>query len=453
MSASASAIVSILSEALVLLGVASLLLIIEPLGTALVLIVLLIISLIYYMCTRKHVFMWGQLRQHHEGLRIKHLQQGLNGAKEVKLSGRIGFFMDQYCVHNFGSANFNQKYSFIQQLPRLWLELLLVIGMGVLVSWLIYQGSDLAGLIPIIGVFGAAAFRLMPSVNRIISAAHGVKYAVPTITTLHEEFSCNSINTPKFNPPRDIQFSRSIKLIDLTYRYLDGERSALNGISLEILCGRTVGIIGGSGSGKSTLADLILGLLTPTSGLIQVDGLNLSLNAQSWWKKIGYVPQDIYLVDDTLRKNIAFGWDEGEIDEERLNIAVKSARLDQFIASLTQGLDTVIGERGVRLSGGQRQRIGIARALYHQPSILILDEATSALDIETEHEVMSAIDALHGQKTIIIIAHRLSTVSKCDWLYRLEGGELIAEGGPDVLLKSLDHSIGIGKFGSMEERK
>jgi ABC-type multidrug transport system fused ATPase/permease subunit len=227
---------------------------------------------------------------------------------------------------------------------------------------------------------------------------------------------------------KHLRFSDLIEVSDLTFQYEAALSPALNNVSLTVKRGEAVGLVGPSGSGKSTLVDILLGLLEPTSGRVLVDGDVIHDNLRGWQDQIGYVPQSIFLTDDTLRRNVAFGLPKNEIDEVAVEAAIRLAQLEDFVASLPDGLDTIVGERGVRLSGGQRQRIGIARALYHNPDVLVLDEATSSLDTETEHGVMQAVQALQGEKTVIIVAHRLSTVEYCNRLYRLENARIVDEG-------------------------
>ena len=231
-------------------------------------------------------------------------------------------------------------------------------------------------------------------------------------------------------------FCAALGLNQVTYTYPGAAEPALKDISLTIKHGESVGFIGASGAGKSTLVDILLGLLTPNSGEVRVDGKNIQANLRNWQDQIGYVPQSIFLTDDTLRRNVAFGLPESQIDDTAITRAIQAAQLEEFVTSLPDGLETLVGERGIRLSGGQRQRIGIARALYHDPAVLVLDEATSALDIATEDGVMQAVTALQGSKTIIIVAHRLSTVTHCDRLYRLERGVVVAEGVSTEILSA-----------------
>lgn len=423
----------LLTECLVLLGIGSLLLLFEPMGALIVVFVLGGAAWGFHRFTRTSIARWGEARQHHEGLRIQHLQQGLGGAKDVKLLGREGDFLAQYSVHNIQSARVGQFQTTLQQLPRLWLELLAVTGMVLLVLSMLVQGRDMASIVPTLGLFAIAAFRLMPSVNRVLGAVQSLRYGLPVINTLHEELKLNAPEHAAKNI-NGLAFQHEIRLSGISYSYPGASILALNGVSITIRKGESVGFIGSSGSGKSTLVDIVLGLLPPDAGQVVVDGHDIQQCLRHWQDQIGYVPQSIFLIDDTLRRNVAFGLSDDCIDDAHVQHAIQAAQLEEFVASLPDGLETIVGERGIRLSGGQRQRIGIARALYHDPSVLVLDEATSALDTLTERDVMQAITALHGTKTILIVAHRLSTVEQCDRLYRMEQGKVAAEGSPAEML-------------------
>jgi ABC-type multidrug transport system fused ATPase/permease subunit len=423
----------LLTESLVLLGLCSLLLIVEPLGALIAVSVLGTAAWGFHRLTRDRIARWGEARQYHEGLRIQHLQQGLGGTKDVKLLGRETDFLEQYRVHNVQSARVGQLQSTLQQLPRLWLELLAVSGLAILVISMLVQDRALEAVLPTLGLFAAAAFRLMPSVNRVLIAVQSLRYGLPVIDTLHTELNLATPETTKIRNPVT-SFHTALELSHITYTYPGTVEPALKDISLTIQRGASVGFIGVSGAGKSTLVDILLGLLTPNTGEVRVDGKDIQENLRNWQDQVGYVPQSIFLTDDTLRRNVAFGLANEQIDDGAVQRAIQAAQLDEFVASLPSGLETLVGERGIRLSGGQRQRIGIARALYHNPAVLVLDEATSSLDIATEHGVMQAVNALQGTKTIAIIAHRLSTVEHCDRLYRLEQGRVVAEGASVEML-------------------
>ena len=415
----------LLTEGLVIVGVASLLLVVEPIGAVIVVAVLAAAAWGFHKITKARITRWGKARQLHDGLRIQHLQQGLGGAKDVKLLGREADFLNQYFVHNFQLARVARLQGTLKELPRLWLEVLAVMGLAVLVLTMVWQGRDITTIMPTLGLFSVAAFRLMPSVNRVLGAAQSMRFALPAIKTLQDELSL-----PAPEPAQReavIEFKTRIELNDVSYRYAGASGLALDGLSMKIRKGESVGFVGPSGSGKSTLVDVILGLLTPIEGTVSVDEKDIQQGLRAWQDQIGYVPQSIYLTDDTLSRNVAFGLSRDQIDNEAVVRAVKAAQLEEFVASLPDGLETVVGERGTRLSGGQRQRIGIARALYHDPQVLVLDEATSALDTATERGVMEAIYALHGSKTILVVAHRLSTVEHCDRLFRLEHGKTTEE--------------------------
>lgn len=425
----------ILTEGMVLFGIGCLLLLIEPLGALIVGLVLGAAAWGFHRITRASITRWGQARLYHDGMRVQHLQQGLGGAKDVKLLGREGDFLAQYSAHNTQSARMGRLQSTLQQLPRLWLELLAVVGMALLVLSMLAQKRDMASIVPTLGLFAIAAFRLMPSVNRVLSSVGSLRYGLASVSALHEELKL-TVPEPVVQNAVGGAFQQEIRLAVVSYAYPGASASSLNGLSIVIRKGESIGLVGSSGSGKSTLVDVILGLLPPDAGQVTVDGQDIWQNLRHWQDHIGYVPQAIYLTDDTLRRNVAFGLPNENIDDGAVQRAIRSAQLEEFVAGQPNGLETIVGERGVRLSGGQRQRIGIARALYHDPSVLVLDEATSALDIDTERGVMQAVMALRGDKTIVIVAHRLSTVERCDRLYRLEQGRVVAEGAPAEMINS-----------------
>ena len=415
----------LLAEGLVLLGLGTLLLIVEPVGTLLVMSVLAVLVAGFHRAVRQRVTTWGRQRQYHEGMRIQHLQQSLGSIKEVKVLGRESDFIRQFNADVAASALAGQKQAAMLQIPGLWLELLGVLGLVGLVFAMLAFGQDPASIIPTLGLFAAAAFRLMPSANRMLAAMQQLRYGLPVGELLFQELSLKT--APIEDQARDerLGFREVIELESVSFAYEGASAPTIEDVSLHIRKGESIGLIGASGSGKSTLVDLLLGLLPPQHGHISIDGQDIQPRLRGWQNLVGYVPQSMYLTDDSLRRNIALGVPADEIDDGAVRQALHAAQLGPWVASLPQGLDTPVGERGVRLSGGQRQRVGIARALYHAPEILVLDEATSALDTTTEKDVMEAVTALRGSKTIFMVAHRLSTLMQCDRLYRLDHGRLV----------------------------
>jgi ABC-type multidrug transport system fused ATPase/permease subunit len=427
---------NLMAELLVVAGICVLLLYVEPLGALVAIGILLVAGWAFAHLTRNRIASWGTERNRHEGMRIQHLQQGLGAVKEVKLLGRENQFVERYRVHTRASARAAERNQLLQQLPRITLEMLAVVALAALVIVMIGQHRPLASLLPTIGVFAAAAFRLMPSANRIINAVQGIRYAAPAVNALAEEVA--AFETPPRPAPSDkLRLVDCLSVENVGFQYPGVAVAALSDVTLSINAGSSVGFVGGSGAGKSTLVDVMLGLLTPQRGRVLVDGVDIHTNLRGWQGSIGYVPQTIYLTDDTLKRNVAFGLPDDEIDDAAVWRALHAAQLDQFVAELPEGLQTKVGERGVRLSGGQLQRIGIARALYHNPAVLVLDEATSSLDVNTERGVMEAVRALHGSKTVIIVAHRLSTVQQCDCLYRLEAGRIVDAGEPTGMIAAM----------------
>jgi ATP-binding cassette, subfamily B, bacterial PglK len=423
----------LITESLVIVAICIMVVLIEPLGSIIIISIFSVTALAFSRLTKKRMIHWGEIRQQHDSLRLQHLQQGLGGAKDVKLLGRDAEFLNRYKIHANARAAVVQLNATVQQFPRLLMELLTIATFVLLVITTLAQGGSIGDIIPKMGLFAVAAFRLIPSINRILATTQILKYCSPVINILQKE-----LELPYEEENKPAVATKSLKdileLKNISYTYPTAITPAIKNISLTIKQGTSVGFIGKSGSGKSTLVDILLGLLTPDSGIVASDGIDIQQNMRGWQNQIGYVSQSIYLTDDTLRKNIAFGLPAEDIEEEAVTKAISDAQLTEFLDLLPEGLDTIVGERGVRLSGGQRQRIGIARALYHNPTVLVLDEATSALDTATEKGVMEAVNALQGSKTIIIVAHRLSTIEKCNEVYNLLNGEIESHGSPNLIL-------------------
>jgi ABC-type multidrug transport system fused ATPase/permease subunit len=421
----------LLTDGLVAAGLFGLLLAIEPIGTMAVIALFGGSALLFQKRTQARIATWGSARKFHAGKVLQHLQQGLNGAKDIKVLGREKKFLEDHATHQKLSFDLDRRYVVMQSLPRLFFEAIAVLGLAVLVTVMVSTGKSVGEILPTLGLFAASAFRVMPSVGRLIASFQTIGYNRAFIHSVYEDLQLPIIDVDQKTDR--VAFCESIVLRDVSFTYPNAHRNALTEVSIAVRKGEAVGIIGSSGAGKSTLVDLFLGLLDPSSGVVEVDGVDISSNHRGWQQLIGYVPQSIYLIDDTIRKNVAFGLPELEVDDGAVWGALKAAQLDEFVTMLPDGLETIVGERGVRLSGGQRQRIGIARALYHDPEVLVLDEATSSLDTETERGVMDAVRDLLGSKTIIIVAHRVSTVSYCSRVYRMEEGRVVGSGSPDVM--------------------
>jgi len=414
-------------ETSVIIGVLLILFVADFYAALSVVLVLGFASLLFFMITKNYIKKLGTIRQNDAKNMNRHLIQGLGGVKDIKLMGLEKYFSNAFNVNNFSLAKIVSKITTLNLLPRLYLELLAVISLAIILMVKMKDGTSISEIIPTLGVFVAAAFRLIPSAFRILSSVQNIKYTEPVANLLTQEMELIRNNRSIERSIEKLSFSNNLVLKNVTFSYPNTSTDALTSISLEITKGQSVGFVGISGSGKSTLINVILGLLPPSRGNIFVDDIDVQTHLHEWQNQIGYVPQDIYLTDNSLRENIAFGLTIDKIDEIALLKAVKLAQLEKLISDLPQGLNTHVGERGVRLSGGQKQRIGIARALYNDPEVLILDEATSALDVETEEQVMKSIENLHGQKTVLIIAHRLSTISKCDKFFKMQNGTLDEE--------------------------
>ena len=432
------ATINLVLELSVMFGMAFTLILVEPIGAISVSLFLFLFVLIFHSFTKSKLEKLGFGRQMHSEHVNKHLLQGFGGVKEIKLMGREKYFSNAYSEHNRQYNSIIIKVNTLALAPRLYLEFLAVCGLTGLLLLMVVQGKSIDHILPTLGIFLAAAFRMIPSVNKIVVSTQQIRYGKPVIAILYDEFKLISNTTEtKQNNIDKFQFESNIDIQNVKLKYPGTINNALDGVSIKINKFETIGFIGSSGSGKSTMVDIILGLIYPNVGVVNVDGIGISTNFGGWQSHIGYVPQTIYLTDDTLRKNVAFGIPENEIDEDAIIQSLKAAQLENFVNELPEKIETFVGERGVRLSGGQRQRIGIARALYRDPDILVLDEATSALDSTTEKEVMNAVNALRGRKTIIIVAHRLSTLENCDRIYQLENGKIIKEGNPNSILHNL----------------
>lgn len=357
------------------------------------------------------------------------LLQSVQGIKEVKVSEKEQYFQKKFDEHGFSYVKTMRKQNVLGMVPRFSIEAISMGTMFIIVAVMLLRGTGFDEVIPILTAVAMAAMRLLPSVNRISNALAGVAFREPMLDKLIENIRGLDQSNDGEEAIQSAEESiisgirQDISLREILFHYPGTEKNILSGASLTINKGESIGIIGASGAGKTTAIDILLGLLSPQKGQILVDGRDIAEDMHGWHRQIGYIPQTIFMLDDTIRRNVCFGIEEKDISEKRLWRALGEASLADFIRTLPKGVNTEIGERGVRLSGGQRQRIGIARALYQNPGVLVFDEATSALDNETESEIMESIHSLHGQKTMIIIAHRLTTIEACDHVYRVEDGK------------------------------
>lgn len=374
-------------------------------------------------------------QDYYSGL-YKWIDQSVMGIKEIKVANKENYFINEYAKCGAGYVSAVQRYNLYNATPRLLIETVAIAGMILYMMFQILQGTAVSEIVPQVAALAVAAMRLIPCANRINNHLTSISYFEPFFMgvsdNLQEEIRDESINYDENAYKQKVKVDKleikeTIELKDIVYKYPNTEVLIFDHADMEIPVGKSVGIVGTSGAGKTTVVDILLGLLRLQSGKILADGVEVREHYQSWLKNIGYIPQSIFMIDSTIRKNVAFGYADEDIDDEKVWRALKEAQLDEFVRGLPEGLDTSIGERGIRISGGQRQRIGIARALFEDPEVLVLDEATSALDNETEAAIMDSINRLHGKKTLIIIAHRLQTIEKCDMVYRVENGKVARE--------------------------
>ncbi len=398
--------------------------------TILLAVVLVVLMYVIKRVLKPIMYKAGKDNQDFYSSLFKWISQTVQGIKEVKIAGKEQYFVSEYRKCGKGYVDAVQRYSLYNQVPKLLIETVCVATMVGYMIFLVLTGVSTQDMLDVFSTLAAAAFVLLPCVNRINNQINSIAYFEPFLMgvsdNLQDEISSEKVDM-SFATDEDekLPVKKSIELKDITYAYPNTEKLIFDHADMTIPVGASVGIVGTSGAGKSTVVDILLGLLDVKSGTIYADGQDVKQHYRKWLKNIGYIPQMIFMLDDTIRKNVAFGVPEDKIDEKRLWEVLKEAQLDEFIKTLPEGLDTGIGERGIRLSGGQRQRIGIARALYNNPEVLILDEATSALDNDTEAAIMESINRLHGKKTLIIIAHRLQTIEKCDMVYRVESGKAV----------------------------
>jgi ABC-type multidrug transport system fused ATPase/permease subunit len=418
---------TILTDAIVGAGILVLLIWSEPIGSLVTLGLFGTAGVWLVTSTRSMVERWGtEAREAKTGV-MQSLMQGFGGIREIKILGRAPMFVQEHQRFLFKSLRPQRLYSTFSTIPRLLFEVLAVFGVTMLVSILVISNRPITEILPVLALFTVGTFRILPAVTRTIESVQQIRFASAMVDQAKQLMSLVPEIRHARSSGRQLRFD-SLHINELRFIYGGDSSFRLGPADLRIERGEYVGLVGESGSGKSTIVDLISGLLDSENGGIFVNGQVMREIKQEWQSVIGYVPQTIFLIDDSIRKNVAFGIRDRDIDDARVTEALDAAQLSDFVSTLSAGVDTQVGERGVRLSGGQRQRIGIARALYHRPEVLLLDEATAALDMETERGVMDAIHRLKGSVTVIIVAHRMATVERCDRLYRLEQGRIVASG-------------------------
>ena len=422
----------LISEIIVFVCLVAILLSQDAKMTITIAVLLVIVLLVIKYFIKPVMVKAGQDNQDYYSGLYKWIYESVTGIKEIKVANKENYFINGYADCGAGYVNAVQKYNLYNSTPRLLIETIAIAGMVGYMLAVMATGTSLTALLPQLTVLAAAAARLLPSANRINNYLTSIAYFEPFLdnvsdnlqSEIHDEsISYNSEDYRAKVQVEKLPVHKTIRMEDITYKYPNTDKLILDKATMEIPVGKSVGIVGTSGAGKTTIVDVLLGLLEPEEGRILADGVDVNTNYTGWLKNIGYIPQTIFMTDSTIRKNVAFGVPDEEIDDAKVWQALKEAALDSYVKELPDGLDTQIGERGIRLSGGQRQRIGIARALFEDPEVLVLDEATSALDNDTEAAIMDSINRLHGRKTLVIIAHRLQTIEKCDMIYNIGDGK------------------------------
>jgi len=420
----------LLADFFMSLFIMALLLFTSPLMTLCVVGLALLCVLLYFKAFRKKIRRAGEVNRTTTIMMGKALNQVFGGLKEVKVLRRESYFRKAFKTHNDTLVNTSSYYNMLNLIPQYAIEVVCFSGAFILLGFFILGGTELAGMVPQLGLFVMAAFRLLPAISRIVNNINAVIYNRTSVEAVYKNLfeETDIASVVSLMTVEDMAASgKDIVVHDLSFKYPRSDVLVLENVSFTIPENGSVAFIGPSGAGKTTLADLILGVLSPNEGGVFYEGKSIHLNFNEWSKNLGYIPQMIYLLDESIMENVAFGIERDAIDEEKVWRALEQAQLKQFVETLPDGVHTVIGDRGVRLSGGQRQRVGIARAMYEDPPILVLDEATSSLDNDTEKAVMEAVMGFHGNKTMLIVAHRLSTIEHCDIIYRVEDKKVTRE--------------------------
>ena len=431
--------IQMLTEVVVTVFICCALVIVSPAMCLFIVVIFLGMTIMITKVLKPRLNAIGRRNQSIQSRIAKWRIQSIYGLKDVKVLHREEFFVRNYYESGAIGANVARNYAVLNNLPRLLIETVFMAAMLLFIMLYMLRGGDISVLIPQLSAFAVAAVRVMPSASRINTYLSQIAYSQPCLDYLYENLTAemkvdvNGSVTGLTKGDQEqaetdrhpLELKDKIVLDHISFTYPNTEKPIFTDAHMEVHKGQSVGIMGPSGAGKSTIVDILLGLLHAQEGTITCDGVNIFDDYASWLGKIGYIPQAIYLIDESIRDNIAFGIDADKIDDKRIWEVLEEAQLKEFVEELPDGLDTTIGDRGVRISGGQRQRLGIARALYHNPEILVFDEATSALDGDTEKAVMDAVNSFHGRKTMVIIAHRLNTIAKCDVIYKVENEKIV----------------------------
>ncbi len=426
------AVLQIASEAIVAVFLVVALAIQDPIMTIVISVLLLVTIAVIKNIIKPIMNRTGKENQDYGASMFAWIAQTIQGIKEIKVAGREQYFIGEYCKVGEGYVKAMERFSLFNNTPKLLIETVSIAGLLGYIMVLIVAGADVSGMVSLFAAFGIAAMRLLPAASRINNQMTSMAFNEPFFFNVSDNLveETNAENTDisyAVAAKEKLPVTKEVRLADITYHYPNSDKLIFNHASVSFPIGKSIGIVGTSGAGKTTIIDILLGLLKLQGGKVLADDVDIQTHYREWLANVGYIPQMIFLLDADIRKNVAFGIPEEEIDDQRLWYALREAQLDEFVKTLPEGIATGIGERGIRLSGGQRQRIGIARALYNDPEVLILDEATSALDNDTEAAIMDSINRLHGKKTLVIIAHRLQTIEKCDMVFRVEDGGIYRE--------------------------
>lgn len=422
-------LMSFLTESIISIALIGTIFVFSPVMTLFIAGVMLVFAVLISKCL-KPLLQKVSIENYDNGVEInKWITQAVSGIKEIKVTQTKNYFQSNYEKHAFALATSHRRYEVLSNTPRLLIEMVSIAAMLLFVELMLLKGKPISEMITLMGVVAMAAMKLLPSANRIVTAVNSISYGEIALDKVIENLQVLESDDTELEPEGhtevSLTFNEEVRIKDLSFCYEGAEEYVLDSVNMSIPIGKSIGIVGPSGAGKTTTVDILLGLLQPQSGCVTVDGQNIMSGYHSWLSHLNYIPQTIFMLDGTIRENIVFG--QPYTGDEDVWKALEEAQLHEFVKALPEGLDTEIGERGVRISGGQRQRLGIARALYTNPDILFFDEATSALDNETEEAIMESIHALHGKKTMIIIAHRLTTIEDCDMVYRVDNKKIMRE--------------------------